>query len=227
VCSAAKDGTQSIDARLLSAEGLTLIRDQQTLLTIDSLLFRPGLRYLITGPSGGGKSTLLRALIGLDQGHTGNVRYDDTPLDRWPATTLRRRVAYLPQQPVMVEGSIRDNLWLPLSLKAYRGWQLDESSVRELMSCLDLNLELETCAKKLSPGQQSRVALLQRLLLCPEVLLCDEPFAALDPANAERAARLLDRFLSRGMTQVIVSHQPVEGLKGEHWILNENGLIQA
>lgn len=79
---------------------------------------------------------------------------------------------------------------------------------------LQLDIDPGMEAQRLSPGQQARVALLQRLLLRPEVLLCDEPVAALDPASADLVAAELADAAAQGMAQLIVSHQPLNGFHG-------------
>ncbi len=202
---------------LLVCKRMKLVRGEVLLLQATDLSIEAGERVLITGPSGCGKSTLLRHLCMLDAGAEQLIYFKGKRLADWPPTQLRRNVAYLPQLPVMVEGSLRDNLHLPYSLRAYSGDKPDDKALKNLLESVDLNLSLDSDARSLSPGQQARVALLQRLLLEPQVLLCDEPIAALDEENAVLVARLLEQANLDGMTQVIVSHQPLTGFKGRHY----------
>ncbi|KEA62075.1 YbbL ABC transporter ATP-binding protein [Marinobacterium lacunae] len=119
----------------------------------------------------------------------------------------------------MVEGSVRDNLRLALSLRVYSGVELPDDNLREGLASLDLDLDLGADASRLSPGQKARVALLQRLLLKPDVMLCDEPIASLDSANADRVIRALQRAGAEGMAQIIVSHQPLSDFPGRRYQL--------
>lgn len=199
---------------LLEVCGLSLERDGVRLLEATDLSLAAGERVLITGPSGCGKSTLLRVLCGLDGGGETRVRFAGRPLSAWVPTRLRRRLAWLPQTPVMMPGSVEENLRLPLQLKVYRDFHIDDRSIAAGLERLQLGIDPGMEAQRLSPGQQARVALLQRLLLRPEVLLCDEPIAALDPASADLVSAELATAAEQGMAQLMVSHQPLSGFRG-------------
>lgn len=209
---------------VLELRGLSLERDGELLLESTDLVIAAGERLLITGPSGCGKSTLLRALCALDAGAETRVLYAGRSLAQWTPGELRRRVAYLPQIPVMVAGSVRDNLLLPLQLRVYRDLRIDEATLRAGLESLQLDLRLDMDAQKLSPGQKARLAFLQRQLLAPEVMLCDEPIAALDPDSAALLSAQLGRLGEAGVTQVIVSHQPLDALQGRRYRMHDRRL---
>ncbi|SEG02644.1 ABC transporter ATP-binding protein [Marinobacterium lutimaris] len=212
---------------LIGCRGLTLQRGEVLLLEATDLSIKTGERVLLTGPSGCGKSTLLRHLCMLEPGGEEKISVKGKLLADWAPAQLRRCVAYLPQTPVMLEGSVRDNLCLAFSLRVSCAPLPGDKAMREELESLDLNISLDTDARNLSPGQKARVALLQRLLLKPEVLLCDEPIAALDEQNAALVARLLERASLEGMAQVVVSHQPLEGFQGRHYRFVSNRLEPA
>ncbi|MBR9883556.1 MAG: ATP-binding cassette domain-containing protein [Oceanospirillales bacterium] len=201
-------------APIVELKGLALKRGDVSLLESTDLALCAGERLFITGPSGCGKSTLLRRICALESGSENQVMVYGRPVSQWVISDLRRTVAYLPQIPVMVEGSVRDNLRLALSLRVYSGVELPDDNLREGLASLDLDLDLGADASRLSPGQKARVALLQRLLLKPDVMLCDEPIASLDSANADRVIQALQRAGAEGMAQIIVSHQPLSDFSG-------------
>lgn len=199
---------------LISCRGLRLERGGVVLLEDTDLVIEAGERILITGPSGCGKSTLLRHLCMLEPGAEQTIFLQGRALAEWVPGELRRAVAYLPQTPVTVEGSVRDNLCLPYTLKVYSGTRPDDKALKAALESLNLEIALDADAEQLSPGQKARLALVQRLLLKPQVLLCDEPIAALDQDSAALVVRALEQAGRDGMTQVLVSHQPLHGASG-------------
>ncbi len=168
----------------------------------------------VTGPSGAGKTTLLRALARLmPQGSgalfLGGVSASEMGPQRW-----RSRVALLPQKPVIVAGDIAENLTLPWRLKARDASSLPDAN--RLRSALDeiglADVALERDAARLSLGQQARVALTRVLLTRPDVLLLDEPDAALDKASSAALAATLCAFAEDGGGIVRSRHRDDDGL---------------
>lgn len=206
---------------VVELRGFSMRRKDRLLLEPTDMVLAAGERLLITGPSGCGKSTFLKRLCALEPGNEALVWLKGEQASSWGMAEFRRTMAYLPQTPLMLEGSVRDNLCLGLRLGVYRGMQLSDSSLREALASLNLDVELEDDAVQLSPGQKARVALLQRLMLKPDVLLCDEPIASLDRENAELVIQALDRAGAGGMTQIIVSHQVLPNLSGQHYRFNQ------
>lgn len=161
---------------------------------------------LLTGPSGAGKSTLLRVLARLLEPEAGTILLNGERRENIEPTRYRRRVAYLQQQPVMVPGSVRDNLLL-----SFRFGSADPPGSEQLGELLERTalsgVGLDHSAAELSVGQQQRIALLRLLLMEPDVLLLDEPTASLD----DEAARLLMEAVAAAREQaeravLLVSH---------------------
>jgi len=153
----------------------------------------------LLGPSGSGKSTLLRLLNRLADPDSGTVRFHDTDVRELDPLELRRRVGLVAQLPAPVPGSVADNVCFGPRL---RGEDIDpEEPVR--LAGLDSSF-LERDASRLSVGEQQRVMLARALALQPEVLLLDEPTAALD----EDAKGAVEAALSglRDVSLVVVTH---------------------
>ena len=196
------DGTEAA----LRVRDLTFRYGDTTVLSDLALDLRRNDVLLLTGPSGAGKSTLLRVLARLLEADAGTILLNGERREDIEPTRYRRRVAYLQQQPVMVSGSVRDNLLL--SFRFGSAEPPDHEQLAELLDRTALSgVSLERNAAELSVGQQQRIALLRLLLMEPEVLLLDEPTASLD----DEAARLLMEAVAAAREQaeravLLVSH---------------------
>jgi len=188
----------------LEARGLVVVREGRRILDGASILVRPGEAVAIQGPSGSGKSTLARTLATLVEPDEGSVLLGGKDAREIEPTRFRTRVAFLAQQPAMFAGTVRDNLGVGPSLHRK---SLGDSQARELILAVGLDLSiLDREASTLSGGEKQRVALARALANGPEVMLLDEPTAALDPDAGERIVALLRALSARGLSMVMVTH---------------------
>ena len=183
----------------------------------------------LVGPSGAGKTSLLRLLNRLDDPVRGEILYRARPITHYPVQALRRQVGFVFQTPVMFPGTVRDNLQVALALGGYQDQDAD-ARVAEAMTLAELDRALcDRGGDRLSGGQQQRVSIARALLTAPDVLLMDEPTAALDPATAERLMATTRR-LSREqrLTVVMVTHRLAEARRSsDRTIVLERGRIVA
>lgn len=184
-----------------SAGPVSLLRDV-------SFSARPGELTLIIGPSGGGKSTLIRLLNRLDDPDCGRITLAGCDINRLDPLQLRRRVALVGQKPVMFAGSVLDNLQLPLRYQQRTLPAADDPTLLELLALCSLDPALlGREAASLSLGQQQRVALLRALVATPEVLLLDEPTSALDRPTADLLGETLRQIArQRQLVVLMVTH---------------------
>jgi ABC-type iron transport system FetAB ATPase subunit len=161
----------------------------------------------LSGPSGLGKTSVLRAIAGLIDPAGGTVTFKGAaPRDiGWPA--FRRQVIYLSQYPVLLPGTVRENLARPFEFKACKD-RFDLSRAVALLAELKLpETILDQQARTLSGGQQQRVCLARALQLSPAMLLLDEPTSSLDEAaTAAIESVLLDRRDRDGLSAALVTH---------------------
>ncbi|MDD4635516.1 MAG: ATP-binding cassette domain-containing protein [Dehalococcoidales bacterium] len=135
------------------------------------------------GPSGGGKTTILKMLNRMVSPTEGKIVYNSTPLVETNPVEHRRRVVMLSQNPVMFEGSIHDNLNAPFKFQK-RPFP-HESAIYQVLESVGLDKNLKTTVNVLSGGEKQRLALARIILLQPEVFLLDEPSSALDADSAD------------------------------------------
>ena len=168
----------------------------------------------VTGPSGAGKSLLLRAIADLDP-NQGKVQAGSLLRSQTPAPQWRQAVMYLAAESGWWAETVAEHFPDPA---AARG-QL--AALRLAADCLDWPIS------RLSSGERQRLALLRVLLRQPQVLLLDEPTAALDPAAVTAVEQLLRAELARGVAIVLVSHddRQVERL-AQRQLLVEAGVVR-
>lgn len=144
----------------------------------------------IVGPSGCGKTTLLRSIVGLIDPMGGRVTVDGESPEGlgWPE--FRRRVMLVPQRSVVWDGSVCDNLLRPRGFHAVKREYLRDDA-QKMLAEVGLADKLDTMATTLSEGEKQRVCLVRALLTGPDMVLLDEPTAALDDASVRWVEALL------------------------------------
>jgi putative ABC transport system ATP-binding protein len=180
-----------------------LIRDM-------SFVVNPGDRMAVLGPTGAGKTVLLRALSLLDPLDAGSIYWRARAIRDDDVPAYRTQVLYLHQRPALFEGSVEDNLRHPFTLRAHHGKRFDRGRAVELLNNLRRPATfLAKSSRDLSGGEAQIVALLRAIQLDPAILLLDEPTASLDSTTAGDVERLLDLWFAagQGMRSLIwVSH---------------------
>ena len=162
----------------------------------------------LLGPSGCGKSTVLRLLAGLEQPSQGQVSA--------PALKAGARgseTAYVFQEPTLMPwASVFDNVWLPLRLQGLSRSQA-APAVRQVLATVGLNDFEQALPRELSGGMKMRTSIARALVTQPEVLLMDEPFAALDEITRQRLNRdVLQWWQERRMAALFVTHSVYEAV---------------
>jgi putative ABC transport system ATP-binding protein len=166
----------------------------------------------IEGPSGGGKSTLLRHVAALAWSPDATRRLDGHIYRGVELPAWRSRVTLVAQDAPMITGAVRENLIFPFSQKAAgRERRFDEVRAAALMTRVGLEkLSFEREVRKLSGGERHRLALVRGLLWDPTVLVVDEPLSGLDPETADICFNLLLEFGRRpGRLLLCVLHDTV------------------
>lgn len=170
-----------------------------------SLEVASGERVILTGESGRGKSTLLKCLLGFTIPESGEILIDGLPVNGETIWRIRTRLAYVPQEPELGEGTLRQWFEQPFTFKANAHLKENLSRLPELLDCFSLSpAVLNAAVDTLSGGEKQRAALISALLLDRKILLLDEPTSALDQKNSLAVTSLL-RSLD-GATILGISH---------------------
>jgi putative ABC transport system ATP-binding protein len=184
-------------------------RGQPAARILDDVSFTVARGHALTlvGPSGGGKSTLLRCLNRLEEPTAGTVRFEGRDVRSLDPRVLRRAAALVGQTPVVFDGTVRENLRVRPA-----GVDGDFSEARLARALAEVGLDaalLDREAATLSGGEKQRVTIARALLGDPRALLLDEPTSALDPPNAALVVETISRLRdARGLSIVAVTHQP-------------------
>jgi putative ABC transport system ATP-binding protein len=176
-----------------------------------------GDRLGILGPSGAGKTVLLRALAMLDPLDAGAIHYRGRYVRGDAVPTYRKQVIYLHQRPALIDGSVEHNLRYPFTLKSHQRHSFDRGRATDLLVTLGRSAGfLDKSSRDLSGGEAQIVAFVRAVQLEPAVLLLDEPTASLDPATAQAVETVLNRWLTAGAGEralVWVSHDREQSLR--------------
>lgn len=179
---------------------MTLARGGRTVLRGVDARFERGRVSAVVGPSGAGKTSLLRCLNRLEEAEEGSVLLDGADVRSLEPTALRRRVGMIFQVPVLFPGGLRSNLT----------YGLNGVGTDKMTACLEaagLSASfLERDSTALSVGQAQRACIARALVRDPEVLLMDEPTSSLDRDAAARIESLVGSLAQNGLTIVVVTH---------------------
>src|SRR5437764_4361945 len=206
---------------LFSLRDVTYRRGGRIILSALSVDLREGMTALV-GPSGAGKSTLLRLLNRLADPDSGTVQYRGRDVRDYDVRELRREVALVPLFPALLPGSVAENVSYGPRLCG-RGCELESA-----LTLAGLNGKVaERSARQLSVGEQQRVMLARALALEPNVLLLDEPTAALDERSRDAVERtLLDLHARLSAALIVVTHDQAQARRlGERVLVLDGGRI--
>lgn len=197
----------------IRGERIRVVRGNKTILRGVELSASPGEVLGLLGPSGAGKSTLFSALVGeisINEGHIELFGEEVTKLPLW--ARARRGLSYVPQAPsVLWDLSVHDNLVAYHRVVHRRTTQEEErAAIEELAQRVALHERMDVRAGELSGGERRRLELARALTRPPKVLVCDEPFAGVDPQAASRLGDMLRSLATDDNVCVMLADHHVE-----------------
>jgi ABC-2 type transport system ATP-binding protein len=207
-------------AAAVVVDGLRVVRGARVVLPGVSLTVPRGQVVGLLGPSGGGKTTLLRSIVGVQIVAGGTVTVLGEPAG---APALRSRVGYLTQEPsVYGDLSVRANLAYFAALVG-----APRDAVERTIEAVDLTAEADHHVNHLSGGQRSRVSLAAALVGSPELLILDEPTVGLDPVLRRDLWELFHSLATAGTTLLVSSHVMDEATRCDRLLLLREGELLA
>lgn len=212
---------------MISINNLLVRRNGRDALKIESLNIQTGETLAVVGPNGAGKSTFLLALAGLLKLSQGEIVLHGKPQSEWDDLEYRRKIAFVFQDPLLMDMSVRENIALGLK---FRNVDKKETHERVLKWAKAMGVEklLERRAGQLSGGEAQRVSLARAFILDPELLLMDEPFSAVDPQTRKKLLKDLSALLAQERrTTIFVTHNLKEAAQfGDRVAVVMNGELK-
>ena len=198
----------------LVVEGMTTVAPTSGTVLLSDVSFQlsAGQALALIGPSGGGKTTLARSLLGIWPLLRGSVRIDGADLKQWPTSFFTDHVGYLPQEVALLDGTVADNIArfdpdadAKMIFRAARA-----AGIHDLIVRLPNGYQTQIGAngQALSAGQRQRVALARALYGDPFLVVLDEPNSNLDAEGEEALMKAIVKVRERGGLVVIVAHRP-------------------
>jgi ABC-2 type transport system ATP-binding protein len=208
----------------IDVEGLRVVRGGRTVLHDLSLEVPRGAVVGLLGPSGGGKTTLMRSIVGVQRVAGGQVTVLGRPAG---SPALRRRIGYVTQAPsVYTDLTVSENIGYFAAVvgvpRARRG-----SEVRRVLDLVALADHADARVDRLSGGQLSRVSLGAALVGTPELLVLDEPTVGLDPVLRRDLWEIFHRLADGGVTLLVSSHVMDEAVRADRLLLLREGRLLA
>ncbi|MCX7890627.1 MAG: type I secretion system permease/ATPase [Rhodobacteraceae bacterium] len=200
--------------RSLSVEGITVASPStgRVLLSDVSFTLEAGQAMGVIGPSGGGKTTLARALTGVWPVLRGAVRLDDADIPQWTDDALGRHLGYLPQDVVMVDGTVSENIARldPDAKPEHIIAAAQAAAIHEMIVRLPDGYQtaLGPLGTALSAGQRQRIGLARALYRNPFLVVLDEPNSNLDAAGEAALTKAIEGVKARGGIAIVVAHRP-------------------
>jgi ABC-2 type transport system ATP-binding protein len=207
-------------APVVVVSGLHVFRGPREVLPGISLSVPAGQVVGLLGPSGGGKTTLLRSIVGVQLLASGTVTVLGQPAG---SAALRSRVGYVTQEPsVYADLTVHENLTYFAALVG-----APRDAIDRTIDVVDLNSVAGSRVDRLSGGQRSRVSLAAALVGSPELLILDEPTVGLDPVLRRDLWKMFHRLAAEGTTLLVSSHVMDEATRCHRLLLLREGHLLA
>ncbi len=211
---------------VLRIHKVEVVKGTRKILDVFEMYVNPGEVVAVIGPNGAGKSTLISVMACLDPPQRGSVIFKQEKVTRVNVLDVRRRMAVVFQEPLLLEGTVKENVKLGLSLRKIKR---NASYIDGWLERFGLIHLADQPAYTLSGGEAQRTALARAFVLEPEVLFLDEPFASVDVITRQGLVAQFKQILKEQQTTtVLVTHDfaEVQALASRVIVL-DHGQIQC
>ncbi|MDT8406482.1 MAG: ABC transporter ATP-binding protein [Methylococcales bacterium] len=194
-----------------------------------NLTIKAGEKVALVGASGGGKSTLAQILIGLYTPQSGQIFYNNIPIEQIGLEVVREHVVTVLQHPILFNDTVRANLTLGRNLDDASLWKaLKVAQIDDLVQQMPDGLETQIgrFGMRLSGGQRQRLAIARMIAADPKVVILDEATSALDTDTERRLHQSLATFLN-GRTTLIIAHRLSAVRQADHvYVFEDGGIVE-
>lgn len=197
---------------ILDVKNLSFKREGNLILHAINISISEGTTVSIVGPSGSGKSSLLKIIASLVNPLQGEIYYFGEDIANLDPIQYRREVQYVHQSPQLFSGTVAENLELPAKIRKEK---YDAKRVNDLLARVKLDADkfLNRDVQTLSGGEKQRIALVRSLIFLPKVLLLDEVTSALDEESTSLIEGLIKEINHNGITILWVTHDQEQSKK--------------
>jgi phospholipid/cholesterol/gamma-HCH transport system ATP-binding protein len=197
---------------ILNLQDVHLSFGKEQILSGIDLKVAPRERLIVLGQSGGGKSTLLRLILGILKPSGGRLQFrgeEITHMGRRPLNQMRQKIGMVYQNSALVSSlNVRDNLALPLEELTDKSRREIDDLVMQKLAMVGMEDARDKMPSELSGGMRKRVALARGIIMEPELILYDEPSAGLDPVTSTLIDRLMIELSEKThATSIVVTHE--------------------
>ncbi len=202
--------------------------DGREALTSVSFSVNAGEHVALVGPSGAGKSTVVSLLLGFASASGGALRWNGVETSQLSRRSLREHLAWVPQEPVLLSGTVRENLWMAKEGAADGElWKaLERAHAKTFVEALPNGLDTPIGERgaTLSGGQRQRLAIARAFLKAPSLLLLDEPTSALDASTEQEVQAGLSELME-GRAVLVIAHRLATVRKADRIVVMEQGRV--
>ena len=194
----------------LDVQGLTMTYDEQNALDNLSVQLKDIQSLVVIGPSGGGKSTFLRVLAGLEIPNEGSVSFDEIQMtfeEKWLQEYRKHIGVVFQAYNLFPHWTSMQNITMPLVKVHGKGQKEAEETAQNLLERFGLAEHAHKIPAQLSGGQQRRIAIARAMAINPRILLLDEPTSALDPQLTHEVLDMVLELKQSGTNQILVTHE--------------------
>lgn len=210
---------------LLEIQNLSKKYDSKNVLQNINLYLKKGTTLGLIGPTGCGKTTLLRIIDLIEKPSSGKIIFNgqEIPKNKKEQVDIRRKIGMVYQKPIVFKGTVYDNICYGLKIRGKNEDSYQEK-IKDLLDSLGLSGYEDRDASTLSGGETQRMALARALVTDPDLLILDEPTANLDPQSTMKIENFIEKLRDERKTTVIIAtHNLIQGqhLSDEIAILNK------